>query len=40
MGHIIYSILVRLYLIHILQNISPLVIPHRVNCSSLYKTSS
>jgi hypothetical protein len=30
MGHINYSILVRLNLIHILQNISPLVIPHRI----------
>jgi hypothetical protein len=39
-GHIIHSYSVRLNLIHILQNISPLVIPHRINCSSLYKTSS
>jgi len=40
MGHINHSILVRLNLIHILQNISPLVIPQRINCSSPYKTSS
>jgi len=40
MGLTNHSYSVRLNLIHILQNISPLVIPHRNYCSSLYKTSS